>query len=172
MAQVVAAAADGGGAVAANGGAVGVAAGVNHGSGLALAAAGLVLVVCLQVLLHVVGAGELLLAAGKGALNSLFGSVNLGVARRMAGCGKRLVAAVRVAVAAWVALGWALGDGGAVVLVRGGAAGPVERRTLLVLLVVLASTRVVDGRRQGRNGGLGAEVRVIRVRTKQLGGVW
>lgn len=91
--------------------------------------AGLVLVVRLEVLLHVVGTGKLLLAAGKGALDSLFSRVNLGVAGSVARRGKRLFAAVGVAEAARVALGGAVLGGGAsdgnIVLVGGGTAASI-----------------------------------------------
>lgn len=58
-----------------------------------------------QVLLHVVGPCELLGAAGVSAWYGFLRRVDLGVPGSMAGCGKRLFAAVRVTIAAGVALG-------------------------------------------------------------------
>lgn len=93
----------------------------------------LVLVVRLEVLLHVVGPGKLLLAARKGALDSLFGSMNLGVARGMARGSECLLAAMRVAEAARVALGRAILAGhGDIIFVGGGAATGVVQRALCI----------------------------------------
>lgn len=65
----------------------------------------------LKVLLHVVGSGELLLAAVESALNSLLGSVDLGVTRGMTRSGEGLLATVAVAVAARVSLARAFRQG-------------------------------------------------------------
>lgn len=77
----------------------------------------------LQVLFHIVGSGELLLAARIRTLDCLFGGVNLGVPRGVAGCGKRLFAAMRVSVAARVSLGGTVrgtrcSGGGRIVIIR------------------------------------------------------
>lgn len=71
----------------------------------------LLFVVCLQVLLHVVGAGELFLAACESAVNSFLSGVDLGVARGVARGSKCLFAAVAVAIATWVALAGPVGHG-------------------------------------------------------------
>lgn len=57
-----------------------------------------------EVLLHVVGAREPLGTALKGAVDTLFGRVDLGVPRGVARCGESFVAAVSFPVAAWEAL--------------------------------------------------------------------
>lgn len=71
----------------------------------------LILVVSLEVLLHVVGTGKLLLAARKSALDSLLGGVDLGMARGVARGGECLFASVSVAVPAGVPLSGSLGNG-------------------------------------------------------------
>jgi hypothetical protein len=68
-----------------------------------------VLVVRLEVLLHVVGAREFLLAAWVRAFDRFLGGVDLRVARSVAGCCEGLLAVVRVSVAAWVPLRFGLG---------------------------------------------------------------
>lgn len=68
----------------------------------------LILVVRLEVLLHVVGARELLMATRVGALHALLGCVDLGVSRRVARRRKGFLAAVAIAEAARVALRRAL----------------------------------------------------------------
>jgi hypothetical protein len=104
----------------------------------------------LKMLLHVVGTGELLLAAGVGALDSLLGSVNLGVARGMArGC-EGLLTAMSLAVAAGIPLSGSLhgaGGGGAdiVVDVRGRAADVRVDRTLHVRCLLVVLSESVEG---------------------------
>lgn len=77
---------------------------------MAARAARLVLVVGFQVLLHVVGSGELLVAARECALDRLFRRVDFGVARGMARGGEGLFASMALTVAAGIALDGALGD--------------------------------------------------------------
>ena len=74
-----------------------------------------------EVLLHVVGASELFVAAGKGALDSLLGSMDLGVSGGMARRRECLLAPVAITVAARIALASALRS-------RGGVAGVVVIR--------------------------------------------
>jgi hypothetical protein len=101
----------------------------------------LVLEVCLEMLLHVVGTGELLGAALEAARDGLFGRVNLGMPRGVPRRGERLLAAVRVPVAAGEALAGPLagvnacggggGGGGGkfvVILIRDGTAVAVGAR--------------------------------------------
>jgi hypothetical protein len=76
---------------------------------LATGRTALVLEMCFEVLLHVIGSSELLLASRKGALNSLLCSVDLGVTRGMARSRKSLFAAVSVAIPAGIALSGTLG---------------------------------------------------------------
>jgi hypothetical protein len=68
-----------------------------------------VLVVGFEVLLHVIGASEFFLAAGKGARDALFCSVDFGVARCVTrGC-EGLFAAVGVPVAAGITFSSSIG---------------------------------------------------------------
>jgi hypothetical protein len=62
-------------------------------------------VVRLEMLLHVVGVGELLLTARVGTCNSLFCHVNFGVARSVAGSGEGLVTPMSCSKSARVPLG-------------------------------------------------------------------
>lgn len=55
-----------------------------------------------QMLLHVVCAGELLRASREGTRDGFLGSMNLGMPRGMSGSRKGLVAVMRILEAAWV----------------------------------------------------------------------
>ena len=65
----------------------------------------------LKVLLHVVGAGELLLAPRVGALDSLFGSVNFRMARCVTRGSESLLAAMAFPISAGVSLARTLRQG-------------------------------------------------------------
>lgn len=148
-------------------------------------ASGLVLEVGFQMLLHVVGSGELLVASRILAMDCLFRCVDLGVARSVTRGGEGLFAPMKVTVAAGVPLDGALGDtrcSGAVLFARGwGAARPVGRALSGRAFSVVApegvsqrphaSKEAVSWGRQGRDGGF-AELRVEGVRSEERRGVW
>lgn len=134
-------------------------------SALSAGRAGLVLVVSLKVLLHVVGAGEFLLAARVGALNSLLSSVDFRVARCVSRGGEGFLAAMAFPVSARVSLAGTLrqGRGSRRVVLKGIRATAVgvsrtlgRRRVRSVFMAhrIEGSARVgeVDGRSQRRDG--------------------
>jgi hypothetical protein len=100
----------------------------------------------LQVLLHVVGARELLLTTRERALHSLLGGVDLGVPGSVTRGSKGLLAAVSLAVTARVALARALrkrrGNGAVVLVGVGSTAVGVSRalQRLAVMSVFAAKT--------------------------------
>lgn len=99
------------------------------------------ILVGLKVLLHVVGAGELLGAPGVDALHALLGRVDLGVARSVAARREGLFAPNRFTKAAEVPLASAgfrrgrLAGRDELGVVRSGARGPRERAVLTALMV-------------------------------------
>lgn len=140
---------------------------------------------CFQMLLHVVGPCELLGAALKRAGDSLFGSVNLGMPRSMAGCSEGLLTTMAVSIPARIALAGPFGGcrAGSVILIRHGpavahGARPLRTNVAVSVGVVLVGPSidrvtpaiVIDGS-HGRNG-LVAHLRVIGVGSKQLWSVW
>jgi len=137
------------------------------------------------MLLHVVGACELLGAALERAGDRLFSGVDLGMPGSVTGCGEGLLAAMAVPIPARIALAGPLGGNraGGIVLVRHGPAvahgtRPLRANVAVGVRVVLVGPGidrvtpavVVDGS-HGRNG-LAAHLRVIGVGSEQLRSVW
>lgn len=137
------------------------------------------------MLLHVVGPCELLGAALERAGDSLFGGVNLGMPRSVAGCGKGLLTAMAVPIPARIPLAGPFGGrrAGSIILVRHGSAvahgtRPLRTNVAVGVRVVLIRPSidrvtpaiVIDGS-HGRDG-LVAHLRVIGVGSEQLWGVW
>jgi hypothetical protein len=120
----------------------------------------------LEMLLHVVGTGELFGASGKGALDRLLGGVNFAVPRRMTRGREGLFTSMALAIAARISLascsGWAVPGNCGILLVRGPRLlGDICLRLLLLQKQLMLLIRVIVLVRRSRVCRVNPSPRVV-----------